>query len=220
LASVPIFDHLFAYRQKNIADLRCLGAQRVTLLRSFYVREYHHPLPGTPKDLDVSFVGHWEDDSRTDYIAAILRQPDIRFGLWGSYWLSSPIADKVRERFGRIRTLGPSEYNLAMNRSRISLVFLSSLNNDTYTRRCFEIPAAGGFMLAPYTEELASLFAEGHEAEYFRSPGEMLDKIRFYLGHEVARARIAAAGRQRLLRDGHEALDRARQMREEIRRLM
>ena len=220
LANVPTFDHLFAYRQKNVADFHRLGAGRVTLLRSFYVRDDHFPIRDTAKDLDVSFIGHWENDNRTDHIAAILRESAIRFGLWGTYWLASPIAARLQERFGSIRPLGSPEYNLAINRSRISLVFLSVLNNDTYTRRCFEIPAAGGFMLAPHTEDLASLFQEGEEAEYFRSPDEMLDKIRFYLNHETARARIAQAGRQRLLRDGHEALDRARQMRDEIRQLV
>ena len=71
-------------------------------------------------------------------------------------------------------------------------------------------------MLAQYTPDLASLFTEGVEAEYFRSPGEMMEKIRYYLGDEVARTQIAIAGYARLHQDGHEALDRARQVRDGV----
>jgi spore maturation protein CgeB len=107
---------------------------------------------------------------------------------------------------------------LALNSTKIALAFLSKLNADTYTRRCFEIPAAGAFMLAEYSDDLASLFAEGKEADYFRSPEEMMDKVRYYLRHETHRRRIASAGLSRVHLDGHEALDRARQIRDDVRR--
>ena len=219
-ASIHSFDHLFAYRHRNITEFRRLGARSVSLLRSFYLREENFPLPGPGSEADVSFIGHWEDDGRTACIEAILAQPKIRFRLWGTGWHRAPIASELGERFGPIQPLRGPSYNLAINRSKISLVFLSSLNNDTYTRRCFEIPAAGGFMLAPFTDDLASLFREGDEAEYFRSRDEMIDKILFYLRHDDERTRIARGGHERLRRDGHEALDRARQMRDEIHRLL
>ncbi len=218
VASIPSFDHLFAYRDRNIAGFRQLGARSISLLRSFYLREENFPIRNAGCEADVSFIGHWEDDGRTACVEAILAQPQIRFRLWGTRWHLAPNAFDLDKRLGPIRPLGGPEYNLAINRSKISLVFLSSLNNDSYTRRCFEIPAAGGFMLAPYTEDLTSMFREGIEAEYFRSPDEMLDKIRFYLRNGDERENIARAGRERLLRGGHEALDRARQMRDEIRR--
>ena len=94
----------------------------------------------------------------------------------------------------------------------IALVFLSRLNHDTYTRRCFEIPITGTLMLSEYTPDLASLFEEGVEAEFFRGPEELLDKVRFYVRNDEARRRVGLAGRARILRDGHEALDRAKQV--------
>jgi spore maturation protein CgeB len=220
LASIPLFDHLFAYRHRNITDFVKCGARSVSLLRSFYLRDQNFPIPGAEKGADVSFIGHWENDGREASVSAILDLPEVRFRLWGTGWHLSPNATDLARKLGPIEPLRGSAYNLAINRSRISLVFLSSINHDTYTRRCFEIPAAGGFMLAPYTDDLASLFREGREAEYFRSRDEMLDKIRFYLSHEAQRSRIAEAGRERLLYEGHEALDRARQMRDDMRRLL
>lgn len=105
-----------------------------------------------------------------------------------------------------------SDYNLAINSAKIALVFLSKKNNNSYTRRCFEIPAAKTFMLSEYTDDLDSMFNECVEAEYFRDKKEMMDKIKYYLKHDDKREKIARAGHERLLRDGHEVTDRAREI--------
>ena len=67
-------------------------------------------------------------------------------------------------------------------------------------------------MLSEYTDDLNSLFAEGKECEYFRSPDEMMEKAQFYISQRKARERIAAASYRRVQSDGHEAIDRARQI--------
>lgn len=40
----------------------------------------------------------------------------------------------------------------------------------------------------------------------------MINKICFYLKHDDKRKKIARAGHERLLRDGHEVTDRAREI--------
>ena len=65
-------------------------------------------------------------------------------------------------------------------------------------------------MLCQYTDDMNSLFREGIEAEYFRSPAELLEKAKYYLRHESARRRIAEAGHRRVHTDGHDVRDRAR----------
>jgi spore maturation protein CgeB len=215
IAGIPYYNLYFAYRQKNIPEYERRGCRSVAQLRSHYIREIHHPVNGDLSSSylwDVSFTGHWEDDGREDYIRRILDRPAIRFRLFGNAdtWKHSSIFGRVEARCGPIVPKYEAEYNTVLTSSKLALVFLSAINNDTYTRRCFEIPAAGTFMLSQYSEELDSLFQEGREAEYFRSPDEMLDKLDFYLKHDAARTQIAQAGHQRLLRDGHEASDRVR----------
>jgi spore maturation protein CgeB len=67
-------------------------------------------------------------------------------------------------------------------------------------------------MLSEFSEDLAGLYLEGKEAEYFRSKGEMIEKIKKYLNDSVARKSLAAAGLQRVTRDGHDVLSRMRQV--------
>ena len=45
-------------------------------------------------------------------------------------------------------------------------------------------------------------FVEDEEAVFFSGADELLEKIRRYLPDEAARSRIAAAGRERSVRDG------------------
>jgi spore maturation protein CgeB len=96
--------------------------------------------------------------------------------------------------------------------ARIALCFLSKLNRDTYTRRCFEIPASGTLLLSEYSDDLAGMFREGVEADYFRSPEEMIEKIRCYLDDDALRRRVAAAGRLRVVDDGHDVVSRMAQV--------
>lgn len=222
LGGIVHYDRIYAYRQANVGELVRRGCPRADVLRSFYIRELNHPVaPGeiaaSPYASDVSFIGHWEDDGRSDVVDRLLDAGDFDFRLWGTLWNRARNAERLRRRFGEIRPLYKADYNLAVASSKICLVFLSTLNNDTYTRRCFEIPAAGTFMLAQHTDDLTSLFAPGREAEYFRDADELLAKIRLYLREAGRRQDIAAAGRRRLLADGHEALDRARRVRDDVR---
>jgi spore maturation protein CgeB len=145
-------------------------------------------------------------------VAALLHEPALDFKLWGTLWERSRFAGELAKRFGPIRPVLREDYNRAINGAGIALAFLSRLNRDTYTRRCFEIPITGALLLSQYSADLATLFEEGVEAEFFRSQDELLDKVRFYSRNDEARRKIGLAGRARVLRDGHEALDRAKQV--------
>jgi spore maturation protein CgeB len=111
-----------------------------------------------------------------------------------------------------VRLVWGNEYNLALCGAKVALVFLSKLNRDTYTRRTFEIPGSGTAMLSEYTDDLAELFKEGSEIEFFRNPEQMLQKISSYLGDEKRRHSIAKSGHDRVLADGHDVVSRMKQV--------
>lgn len=214
LKAAPHYDHIFVYRPKNINDYKKIGYTSISLLRSYYLSEKNFPVKNLSTDkykCDVIFIGHWENDGRDDYIKAII-DAGVNFKLYGPEWRRSKYYKFFQEKLGyEIKSL-TDDYNLALNSAKIALVFLSKLNNDTYTRRCFEITASGVFMLSEYSDDLNSLFIAGREADYFNNKDEMIEKIKYYLQNEEERKKIALAGYQKSLRSGHEVLDRAKEI--------
>lgn len=214
LKAVPYYDHIFVYRRKNIEDYEKIDYKKTSLLRSYYIAERNFPIKNLPTNkyiCDVIFAGHWENDGRDEYVKAII-DAGINFKLYGPEWQRSKYFNFLKKNLGyEIKSL-KNDYNLALNSAKIALVFLSKLNNDTYTRRNFEIPATKTFMLSEYSDDLNGLFKKGKEADYFENREEMIQKIKYYLRNEKEREKIALAGYQRLLKNNHEVLDRAEEV--------
>ena len=156
---------------------------------------------------NLEIIGHYEDDGRDEIMLDLLKS-DINFKLYGQKWFLSPHYEEICQLNNGVEPLF-DDYNLALNSSKIALVFLSKLNNDTYTRRCFEIPAAKTLMLSEFTEDLDSLFKKDQEAVYFQTHQELKNKIDHYLNNEDERTAIIEKAYQRLVNDGHEVTDRA-----------
>lgn len=218
LKAIPHYDLMLAYREANIPDFICAGAKRVELLRSWYIPARNHPTEVSVDDArnygcDVVFIGHYEPDWRVSCLEEVVRR-GWHLRLFGPGYDWDPMihdSPELRDQIP-VRLLWGEEYNRALCSSRIALCFLSKLNRDTYTRRCFEIPATGTMMLAEYTDDLASLYLEGEEAEFFRSPAEMAEKIERYLADDMRRSKVAAGGQRRVHADGHDVDSRMRQV--------
>jgi spore maturation protein CgeB len=95
------------------------------------------------------------------------------------------------------------EYREAVWRSKINLSFITHSNQDEFVHKSFEIAACGGFLMAERSAGHSARFREDEEAVFFTGFEECAEKIRRYLPDEVARERIAAAGRERAVRDGY-----------------
>lgn len=211
--SIHFYDHIFAYRWKNIDDYQGLGYKEVSILRSYYLKDNNFnidKLLTNKYTCDVVFIGHFEDDGRDKAIKLLLEE-DIDIKLYGTGWEKSKFYAYFIKKFKEISPLY-EDYNLALNSAKIALVFLSKLNNDTYTRRCFEIPATKTMMMAEYTDDLNSMFEEGVEADYFRDKEELLQKVKGYLSCPEKIEQVRHAGYKRLLEDEHEVLDRCREI--------
>jgi hypothetical protein len=205
-AGLPEYDTNFVYRHRNLDDYRAAGARNVHLLRSFYIPARNYPMD-IPQEYDVVFAGHFEPDGRDAVLARVLDE-GIDLRIFGPEWESSPLVNRIPMP----EYLDGERYNRVLNASKIVLSFLSTLNRDTYTRRCFEVPASGAFLLSQYSDDLASLFEEGREIAFFRNAGELVEKIRYYLAHDEERRAIARAGHERVRKDGHDVTGRMRQM--------
>ena len=209
---------VLAYRQVNVDDYSRAGAQRVELLRSWFVPERNHPL--TLRDevhpryaTDVVFVGHYEPDQRLECLEEVVRQ-GFRLRLFGPGCEWDPVIARSELLVSQVpvQLVWGEDYNRALCGAKIALCFLSKLNRDTYTRRCFEIPATRTLLISEYSDDLAGLLEPGREADYFRNKEEMIDKIRMYLANPGLRQAVSDAGFRRVWSDGHDVVSRARQV--------
>ncbi|MDW8247550.1 MAG: glycosyltransferase, partial [Sandaracinaceae bacterium] len=107
-------------------------------------------------------------------------------------------------------------YTAAIQAAKVALVFLASRNRDEYTRCCFEIPAIGTAMLAPYTKTLASLYEEDREAVFYRSIEEMVEKALLLCSNNSLRESIARNGHLRCIRSGYDIVSRAKAWLDEL----
>lgn len=197
------------YRQATTADARAQGMARAETLLDFYRPWQDYPRPGSMQH-EAVFIGHFEPGFRVDCLSHAARAGlPVRVFSNEPQWQTG-LPEDVRRAVQLAPGLYGDAYREKLSRAKVCLCFLSRWNRDVYTRRVFEVPACGGFLLCERSEFMQSLYEEGREAVYFSSPDELSDKLRYYLEHEGERSAIAAAGRERLLRSGHDIHSRLR----------
>lgn len=214
LASVPEYDLTLAYRQHNIAEYRAAGARRIELLRSWFIPERNHPVQLTDAEkeqyaCDVVFIGHYEEDGRLAYLEEVARR-GWHLRIFGPGYDWNPVIRNSPLLAGHVpvKLLWGEDYNRALCGAKVALCFFSQLNRDTYTRRCFEIPASGTVLMSKHTDDVASLFQADQEAVFFSDVNEMCAGIDRLLVDEALLRRIANAGTQRVWGDGHDVVSR------------
>lgn len=218
LAAVPAYDLMLAYRHHNLEDFMRAGAQRVKLLRSWFIQGRNYPVDLKPADredfqCDVVFVGHYEPDGRLEMLENIVKEGfSLKLFGPGEDWNRAIRRSPWLKHLISVRPLWGEEYNKALCGAKLSLCFLSKLNRDTYTRRCFEIPAARSVLMAEYTEDLATLYKEDSEAVFFRSSDEFIEKLHKYIGNDELRQEVAQSGFQRVYNDKHDVVSRMQQV--------
>lgn len=215
LAGVPEYDVHFVYRPVNVREMQLRGARHVYVLRPYYVPSLHHPFELSDSErrrfeCDVVFAGHYEPDGRLECLKA-LAHAGLKVKVFGpASWNRQLNSASGIPR--HIEPLVGLDYAKALCGAHMALCFLSRLNRDTYTRRCFEIPACGVLLLSERTDDLRSLLAEGEEAVFFSGPSELVEKALWLRDNLSTRQRIAAAGHRRVLAGQHSVDDRMREM--------
>lgn len=182
---------------------------------AFRPRDYKH---------DVTFVGQPHSDRRQ--VAETVRASGVDIQCWGGGWPSGKIdQDKMIDLFAESRvnlnlTKGSVRYSLTdfariflgkrsdgriiVKSPRLWIDNIKSLLNrrrEQIKGRNFEIPGSGGFLLTSDADNLRDYYEDGKEIVIFENMAELIGKIKYYLGHEEERIRIARAGYERTLRE-------------------
>lgn len=211
---LPLFNYNFFYRKINCSEAEAHGAVHTAVLLPYFMPWQDRPVQLTASErqryeTEVVFVGHHEPDGREGSIRALI-SAGIRVKLWGGHYWSRAVLGDLYDRLAPVEPAEGGAYGRALCGAQVCLCFLSKLNRDTYTRRCFEIPAYGKVMLAERTNDLMQLFKEDEEACFFSSTDELIRKARWLIDNPDIRERISQAGMRRVWADGHDVISRAK----------
>lgn len=230
------FDYMFLLQRDEFPDLvQQAGAGRAIYLPVGCDPGVHRPLR-RPEELSdeecrrwgsaISFLGAGYNNRQQMF--ATLAKHD--FKIWGTEWPVTPPFDKLVQEQGR--RIDPGDYVKIFNSTLINLNLHSSMerdgvepNGDFVNPRTFELAACGAFQLVDERVMLPELFVPGKEVATFTDRKTLHDSIEYYLARPEERAAIAAAGRERALRDhsyerrmeallGHIYADRYAQLKE------
>jgi spore maturation protein CgeB len=209
--TIPLYDVHITTNIPNVSELPSMGARFVIRSQLGYDDELYYPRSLRQEDkqrlgADVSFIGHWE--TATEDLLRYALEHNVRVRIRGHNW--HKVRSSVLKQIIREGPIYLDEYAQAICASRINLGIVSVWNRSQTAGRTFEIPACGSFLLAPRTEEATRVYAEDQGAVFFSDAEEMVDKVRFYLDHEVERKHIAEAGHKRCITSGYSWLDRIR----------
>lgn len=152
------------------------------------------------RDVEVSFVGGLtpEHSRRASSLEEIAGRVHVDF--WGYGAERLPEGSAIRrnwrgEAWGR-------EMFAVLGRSSITLnQHIDCAEEWANNMRLFEATGCGALLLTDEKANLGELFVPGVEIETWTSPGEAVEKIRYYREHPDLARRIAQAGQTRTLKD-------------------
>lgn len=235
---MPLFDYAVTSKRYELEEYR-KTCRKVIYVPLGYGESVHRPV--TPRDRlereafasDVGFLGGWEP--RREVLLDAIARTGCRLKIWGfawdhlkdgrwtvrRAWRCHLLAGKDPYRIVKNDRLGVAlqgdevygdRYAYALSGARISVGFLRHVCPDQHTTRSFEIPACASMMIADRTDEHQEFFTEGKEADFFSTPEELVDKVRYYLRNEQVREKIAWAGYRRCVDSGYAYQHRVREV--------
>lgn len=217
-SGIPEYDVMLAYRPQNVAELLAHGGKNVRLMRSWFISERNYPTKLSETETkrfkcDVVFIGHYENDGRLRYLEEVVRQGwNLKIFGPGYEWNKPLSQSPLLKGYVPVNLVWSDDYNKAICGAKIALCFFSKLNRDSYTRRCFEIPASGTVLLSEHSDDMSNMFLDGSEVALFRNLSEFKSEISKLLKDDESRTNMAIAGRARVLSDGHDVVSRTKEM--------
>lgn len=210
MAAAHLYDRFFLAEPSYAADLarHGVGAEFMTHAAD---PDTWGPAPGESQESpewDVVFVGDARHNMghlpstrlRVDLVEAAARS-GLRVAIWGRGWEKLDADSPARQRHEGLTLLPAAAVARAYRRAKIALNAHHAQMREGVNMRTFEIPAAGAFQLCDAKARLGELLEIGREVAVYEGVDDLVDVLHRYAGDDAARARIAEAGRQRVLRD-------------------
>ena len=209
--SIKTYDHIFAYRESCLRQYKKIGAKSLSILKPYYVPWLHWKekvKSFKDREYDICFIGHCERDFRLKAINRIFNETNYKLLVCGRDW------KKFSKNFNYIDNVeGPllgGKYVEAISNSKIALTFFSSWNRDLYTRRVWEIPAAGSVLASPVTIPMLSIL-NFEECLYFSNQEDIVEVLSPVLNNEILWNKFLKKGRERVSNEDYSIKGRAKE---------
>jgi spore maturation protein CgeB len=173
---------------------------------------------------DVTFVGQVHSKRRR--IVDRMHGAGIDVKCWGRGWEAGRLSgEEMIRMYSRSRiNLNFTESSVVFGWKPVAKVFVNRRADDSIVvntparmldhlrvllgdrrrqikGRNFEIPGCGGFLLTSSADNLEDYFVPQKEIVVFHDVDDLIEKVRYYLGHPDEREAIREAGYQRALRE-------------------
>ena len=210
VAAAHLYDRFFLAEPSYAADLARHGVGAEFLTHAADPETWGPPAdePDEPFAWDVVFVGDARHNMghlpstrlRVDLVEAAARS-GLRVAVWGRGWETLEADSPARQRHQGLTLLPAATVARTYRRAKIALNAHHAQMREGVNMRTFEIPAAGAFQLCDSKARLGELLEIGREVAIYEGPDDLAEVLHRYAGDDAARARMAEAGRQRVLRD-------------------
>ena len=167
---IPHYHHHFSYSLKIVNDLNKQFNISASWL-PFAVKNQGQKLSGNEQLINkVCFIGN-PDKIRADTVKFLLYNDipvDVYGNDWGNFITNHNLLTINYAIYGE-------EFNCLIQQYKAVLNIFRPHNENSHNMRTFEIPAAGGVQLAPYSEEHKLLFKENDTIFLFHNLDELLE---------------------------------------------
>lgn len=203
--SLPYYDLNVVVRQENVVEAEVLNVKKILRVYRSADEVSHAPRVLAEKDhqtwdSEVLFLGTWFPE-RGPFLLELI-QLGVQLTIRGPNWHKAPEWPQLKS-YWKGGAISGDDYAKAIQCAKVNLGLLSKENRDLHTTRSLEIPALGGLLCAERTDEHLAMYNEGQEAIFWKDAAECATMCRFALSDENRRQTIAAAGHQRVKKNGH-----------------
>lgn len=211
---LPEMNLVYLYRPSNIDDIKELKVEKKLFMPHYYTKnDLVEAIDFENKSFDIIFIGHYEPN-RAEIINYLI-QNKINVKIFGPHWGSTVKKYNWNEDTVKKPVYG-KEYRNTIHKSKLAICFLSKINNDVYTRRNFEIPAAGTLTISEYTKELSTIFKDNEDILLFKNKEELLSKANDVLNNPDKLKTLTNNSFNKIKSGSFSENDRAKQLIEDI----
>jgi spore maturation protein CgeB len=200
------YDHIFCQGTEAIKLLEMAGIKGARWLPMACDPDIHHAVKMTDEERvevsrDVVFIGSYYPN-RAELFSKLT---SFDLAIWGPGWDKLEPSSTLRKHIMGTHTT-PEQWLKIYSAAKIVLATHYRDQEGRFpvyqaSPRVFEVLACGAFLISDRQKDVLALFGEGRHFVSFKSPNDLVDKVRYFLDRPTERNLIAKQGQEETLKD-------------------